>query len=79
MRRATKAYLRESAHTAAKGIVGGTAIFAVIVFSPALEWAGYRRLTLTEATSSTLTIALVLALAFATDSVFGWLWPKPKS
>jgi hypothetical protein len=79
MRRPTKAFLKESALTSAKGIVAGTAVFAAVAFSPALQWAGYRRLSWTEATSLTLKLALVLVFVFATTSVIGWLWPKLRS
>ena len=69
MRRPTKAYLKESALTSAKGIVAGTVVFAVVVLSPVWEWAGYRRLSWIEATSLTLKMALVLVCVFAITSV----------
>ena len=78
MRRLTKADLKASAIVSAKGTVAATAVFAAVILSPLLEWAGYPRRTWAEAVAVTVEYFLVIAVVIVT-SVLLTKWLEPES
>jgi hypothetical protein len=78
MRRPAKFDLRESAIASGKGITAATAVFAVVAFSPLLEWSGYPRSSWPKAIAVTLEFFVATVVGIAATEFLKW-WFEPKS